>query len=154
MLRHVTHTLTVLFSLIFLSKQHNNIPVFSPSNEMQVTLHIHWYRIPTTMLFALLAVLDIGMRDFCTTCTFVHYKFSSLLCLLYIKFEPFIPSWWTNISSYELVNGTIFQDCFSLHIVPNAGQHCSRNNLSFKTIIVWTMLLTHHQSLKDFYRVI
>jgi hypothetical protein len=46
-----------------------------------------------------------------------------------------------NISSYGWVNGTIFQDCFSRHSVPDVGQQCSRNNLSFKTILVWTMLL-------------
>jgi hypothetical protein len=74
-----------------------------------------------------------------------------LQCYLYYRWSltlesvhQIIPSWWTNISSYEWVNGTIFQDCFSLYIVPDVGQQCRRNNLSFKTVLVWTTLLNTH----------
>jgi len=84
------------------------------------------------------------MCDFCTTCTCVHYKFLPLICLLYTKFGPFIPSWRMNISSYEWVYGTVLQDCFGLQFVPDVKQHCRSNHLSLKTILVWTMLLNTH----------
>jgi hypothetical protein len=52
------------------------------------------------------------------------------------------------------VTETVFQEWFSVHFVPAVRQHCSRNNLLFKALLLLDNTLGHRQSLQDFYREI
>jgi hypothetical protein len=58
---------------------------------------------------------------------------------------------WNLRNSNAWVTGTIFQDWFSIHFVPAIRQYCSRNNLSFKAILLLDNVPGHTQSLQEFY---
>jgi hypothetical protein len=54
-------------------------------------------------------------------------------------------------NSNAWVTGTIFKDWFNLHFVPAVRQYCSRNNLSFKRILLMGSAPGHPQLLQDLY---
>jgi hypothetical protein len=65
------------------------------------------------------------------------------------KAKGMLPVIWKS-NSNAWVTGTIFQDWFSLHFVPAVRQHCSRNNLKFKALLVLDNTPGHPHSLQDF----
>ena len=149
-----TYTACLVF-ITFLYKQHNSIPVLAhqtqckshyitTGTEFLPKCYLH-YRESLTLEWVIFAQPVL---------VYIINKFSPLIHLLYIKFAAFMSSWWTNISSYEWVNGTIFQDCFSLHFFSRCWATLQQQSFITENNISLDNAPEHPQSLKDFYTVI